>query len=476
MEPSSLNEFRMVIGGELVASATTLEVINPATERPIATVPDCTKAQLNGAVQAARTCFPRWRATPWAQRGDALRAMADKMLAHLEPLSELLMHEQGKPLLDARAEIARSAAWLRDTAALTLPKERRTSAAGRVYEIRHLPLGVIGAISPWNFPVSLSIWKIAPALLTGNTVVLKPSPYTPLTVLALGELFLDLLPPGVLNVVSGGNALGPLLTEHLDVDKIAFTGSTATGRAVLCSASATLKRVTLELGGNDPAIVLPGIDVEAVAPKIFWSAFRNAGQVCVASKRIYAHESIYDRLVAALAQLAEKNLPRPGNAEGATIGPVQNKRQYDRVRGMIEGVRAAGGRLIEPAAALPEMGYFIAPTLVDNPPDDWPIVREEPFGPVVPLLRYRDIEDAVRRANASEYGLGASIWGRDEAAAAAVAAQLETGTVWINSGAAIEPHIPFGGHKQSGLGVENGPEGLQEYTNVQVIAHSVKVA
>ena len=462
----------MSIDGTLVGSAQEFAVINPATEETVARAPDASEAQLDEAVNAARSAFPAWREMAWSDRANALRAMAERVLAHQDVLSDLLTQEQGKPLRDARGEIIRSAEWLNETASLSATEEQRISAAGRIHQVRHVPLGVIGAISPWNFPVSLAIWKIAPALLTGNTVVLKPSPYTPLTVLKIGELFLDLLPPGVLNVITGGDALGPLLTQHPGVDKIAFTGSTATGRAVMRSASATLKRLTLELGGNDPAIVLPDADVDVIASKLFWAAFRNAGQVCVASKRIYVHEAIYDQLIQALSKLAQENLPKPGHAENATIGPVQNKAQFERVRTLIESVRTAGGRLIEPAGVLPQTGYFIAPTLVDNPPEDWPIVQEEPFGPVVPLLRYSDIDDAITRANASPYGLGASVWGTDTDAATEVAARLEAGTVWINSGAAIDPVAPFGGHKQSGLGVENAREGLLEYTNIQVIAHS----
>lgn len=466
-------DYRMTINGELVDSDRTFAVIDPATEQTFAAAPDASDAQLNAAVDAARAAFPGWRAAPQSQRAKALEAMADALSAHQHLLSELLTQEQGKPLRDARAEIARSIDWLNQTARLSPPDDSRANASGRLHQVRRVPVGVVGAISPWNFPVSLAIWKIAPALLAGNTVVLKPSPFTPLATLRLGELFRPLLPAGVLNVISGGDALGPLMTQHTGIDKISFTGSTATGRAVMRSAAATLKKLTLELGGNDPAIILPDADVDAIAEKLFWSAFRNAGQVCVASKRIYVHDSLYDELKEALTRLAQANLPRAGCLEGATIGPVQNKAQFEKVRALIAATRAAGGKLIEPVGALSETGYFIAPTLVDNPPDDWPIVSEEPFGPVVPLLRYNEIDDAVARANASPYALGASVWGRDLERAAEVAERIEAGTVWINSAAMIDPLVPFGGRKQSGLGVEHGVEGLLEYTVPHVIAHGV---
>jgi acyl-CoA reductase-like NAD-dependent aldehyde dehydrogenase len=339
-----------------------------------------------------------------------------------------------------------------------------------VFETRHVPIGVVAAIAPWNFPMTLAIWKIAPALLTGNTVVLKPSPFTPLTSLKMGELFRDLLPPGVLNVVCGGDRLGPWLTEHPDIGKIAFTGSTATGRRVMQSASGRLKRITLELGGNDAAIVLPDVDVRETAAKLFWGAFRNSSQYCLATKRLYVHEAIYGEFAAALVDYARGVVVGDGAQPGTGLGPIQNRPQYERVKDLIADARRNGVRFLA-GGDIPEgKGYFVPVTILDNPPDAARSVVEEAFGPVLPLLRYRDVDEVVRRANDTDYGLGGSVWSRDLSLARSIARRLETGTVWINHIHAMSPDVPFGGRKQSGLGVENGQDGLLEYTNVQTVA------
>jgi len=314
------------------------------------------------------------------------------------------------------------------------------------------------------------VWKLAPALLAGNTVVLKPSPFTPLATLKLGELLCDIVPAGVINVVSGDDGLGPQLTAHPEVDKIAFTGSTATGKLIMQSAAGTLKRLTLELGGNDPAIVLPDVNVQEVAAQLFWAAFRNTGQVCIAAKRIYVHAEIYDAMRQALINVAEQVRIGPGDQQGVELGPLQNRRQFEQVTALLQRTRETGARVVTTGQQLPTRGYFMAPTFVDNPPDDAEVVVSEPFGPIVPLLSFQSIDEVVARANGTPYGLGASVWSSDIAAAAAVAERLECGIIWLNHAQALSPEAPFGGHKQSGLGVENGDEGLLEYTNLQAIA------
>jgi len=291
-----------------------------------------------------------------------------------------------------------------------------------------------------------------------------------LATLRLAELAAGIFPAGVVNVLSGGDALGPQLTAHEGIAKVSFTGSTATGRRVMASAASTLKRLTLELGGNDAAIVLPDVDVAKVARKLFMGAFLNSGQICIAAKRIYVHDSIYDAFAKAFAAIAAGAHVGPGPDERSLIGPVQNRPQYERVRKLIEDTRAAGHRFLAGGEVGQGPGYFIAPAVVDNPPDDARVVEEEPFGPIVPLLRYADIDEAVRRANASEYGLGASVWSQDVAQARAIAARLEAGTVWINTIHLLNPHAPFAGRKQSGLGVENGIEGLLEFSTPQTLA------
>lgn len=462
--------YSMTVDGRAETSVQTFDVLNPATEERIATVPDASLAQLNEAVAAARRAFAPWSETSLARRQAALLAMADRLEEYTEGFMRLLTREQGKPHADARAEVGRCVAWLRATAARDLPAARLDDGVGRVFETRHVPIGVVAAIAPWNFPMTLAIWKIAPALLAGNTVVLKPSPFTPLTSLKMGELFRDLLPPGALNVVCGGDRLGPWLTEHPGIDKIAFTGSTATGRRVMQSASGRLKRITLELGGNDAAIVLPDVDVRDTAAKLFWGAFRNSSQFCLATKRLYVHESIYDEFAAALVEHARGVVMGDGAQPGTGLGPIQNRPQYERVKDLIADAHRNGVRFLAGGDVPQGKGYFVPVAILDNPPDDARSVVEEAFGPVLPLLKYRDIDDVVQRANDSDYGLGGSVWSKDLALARSIARRLETGTVWINHIHAMSPDVPFGGRKQSGLGVENGLEGLLEYTSVQTVA------
>jgi aldehyde dehydrogenase (NAD+) len=462
-------DYTMTIDGQGVAGASTFPVINPANEQVIAQAPDCSREQLDLAVAAARKAFPKWRATPFEERRAALQAMAGAIFANLDGLKRLLTREQGKPYADAEFEVGGAGFFLQGTSTLELPVTVNEDSAERRSETRHTPIGVVGAISPWNFPVILAIFKLGPALLAGNTVVLKPSPFTPLTTLKLGEILRDVLPPGVLNVVTGGDALGPWITEHKGIDKVSFTGSTQTGRRVMQSASASLKRVTLELGGNDAAIVLPDVDVNKVAPELFWAAFRNNGQICIASKRTYVHKDVYEPLSKAIVDYAKTVKVGDGSEQGTLIGPIQNKQQYQRVKDLIADSKAQGHKFLLGGEDHDGPGYFVPLTILDNPPEDARIVNEEQFGPIMPLLKVDSIEEAIAKANASEYGLGGSVWSADTAKALAVGEQLETGTVWINETQHLSPTAAFAGHKQSGVGVENGVEGLLEYTNTQTI-------
>lgn len=463
------SQFTMTIGGQSVAGARVMPVIDPATEDVVAQAPDCSAVQLDQAVAAARHAFGAWRALSVQQRREHLATLPVVLQQHIEPLAQLLSREQGKPLVDARYELGACVHWLQAQAGLDLPVVVTENSAERRSETRRVPLGVVAALSPWNFPVLLAYWKVLPALLAGNTVLLKPSPYTPLTVLKIGELARELLPPGVLNVISGGDALGPLVTAHPDIDKVSFTGSTETGRRVMESASATLKRVTLELGGNDPAIVLPDVDVKTVAQQLFWSSFINNGQTCIAIKRIYVHRDIYAAMANAMVDIARSVKVGNGLEEGTQLGPVQNRKQFERLLSLLDDARAQGLRFLTGGEAPKGKGYFVPPTLVDNPPDDARIVREEVFGPVRSLLKFNDLDEAVTRANNSPYALGASVWSADVAKAQAVAERLEAGTVWINEAGYLSPATAFAGHKQSGIGTENGVEGLLEYTAAQTM-------
>lgn len=463
------SDFTMTIDGRGAPTPTTLPVRNPATDAVFAQAPDAGQQELDAAVAAARKAFPGWAATPIDERRAALKRIGAIINDNLQDLARLLVQEQGKPFADACGEIGGTAYWAIATSDLELPVDEKEGPYGRVVT-RYVPLGVVGGIVPWNFPIILSMFKIAPALLTGNTLVIKPSPYTPLTTLKIGELLREALPPGVLNIISGGDALGPLITAHPDINKISFTGSTETGKRVMASAAANMKRITLELGGNDAAIVLPDVDVPAITEKLFWSAFTNSGQICIATKRVYIHEDIYDQLSASLADYARTVNIGDGLDQGVRMGPVQNRAQFEKVKALIADARQnglkflAGGEVDESRA-----GYFLPVTLVDNPPEQARVVQEEAFGPVLPLLKYRDLDDAIARANASPFGLGGSVWSSDIDAAQAVADRLETGSVMINGGTAPSPLAPFAGHKESGLGAEGGVDGLLAYTNPKTV-------
>ena len=327
--------FSMIIDGRLVAADSLLDVIDPATGAVFAKAPNCSRNQLDAAVASAAIAFESWKSTDISVRRSALLSIAEVMEANTGRLSSLLTSEQGKPLADAAGEIAIAVARLRGAAALALPEAVVERTPGRHVRILRTPLGVVGAIAPWNFPISLAMQKVASALLAGNTVVLKPSPTTPLTTLLIGELVRHLVPPGVLNVVSGADPLGQWIAEHPGIAKISFTGSVETGRRVMASAARDLKRVTLELGGNDAVIIFPGVDVSAVVEKVFWASFRNAGQICIAAKRIYVHSAIYEEFRDALVAYARQIKVGAGAEPGVQIGPVQNLQQFRRTADLI---------------------------------------------------------------------------------------------------------------------------------------------
>jgi len=457
-------DFRMAIGGAMEPGPARLAVIDPATGAPFAEAPDADAAALDRAVAAARGAFPGWAATPHPDRAALVIALAAAVEDHAEAFARLLTCEQGKPLAEARREVLGLAAWLRGAAGMRLPVTVHEDSPARYSETRHVPIGVVAAIAPWNYPLLLAAFKLGPALVTGNCVVLKPSPFTPLATLKLGELAQTILPAGVLNVVSGSDALGPWLTAHPGIDKIAFTGSTATGKRVMASAADTLKRLTLELGGNDPAIVMHDVAPETIAPKLFWAAFGNAGQVCLATKRLYVHADIYEAVRDALVAFAARVRIGPGIDPASEMGPVNNRPQHRRLIDLIGQSHAAGHRFACGGTVPDVPGYCLPPAILDNPPEDAAIVQEEQFGPILPLLRFTDYADALARANAGPYGLGASIWAGDPEAGWRLGEGIRAGNVWINESRPLSPLVPFAGHGQSGFGTENGLEGMLEYT------------
>jgi acyl-CoA reductase-like NAD-dependent aldehyde dehydrogenase len=461
-------EYKLLIDGQAVDGASSFDVINPANAEPFARCPKADAAQVERAVAAAKAAFPAWSATPIDERAARVAILADRLEARASEFAALLTREQGKPLDQAMYEMMGSVFTLRAFAEMRPEtKTLRDEGGNRVIEHR-TPLGVVAAITPWNFPMILVMNKVGPALVTGNTMVLKPAPTTPLTTLLFGEICAEVLPAGVVNVICDQNDLGALLTNHPDVAKVAFTGSTATGKKVMASAAESVKRVTLELGGNDAAIVLDDVDPTLVARKVYDGAMANAGQICVAIKRAYVPEAMYDSFCDELARLAKETVVDDGAKQGAKVGPVQNAMQFEKVKALLDDARERG-TVLAGGAALDRPGYFIAPTIVRDLDDDAPLVREEQFGPVLPVLSYSDIDDVIARANDSEYGLGGTVWGADVARATDVAMRIDAGTVWVNQHLAIDANIPFRGTKQSGLGGELGQAGLHEYTQAHIV-------
>ena len=460
--------YELLIDGRMVKGDGTLEVVNPATEELAGTCSRASEAQLNQAVEAAQAAFPKWAATPIGERRAALEKIADIAMANAQELGQILTSEQGKPLKDAVSEAFGFGVFTKHFAAMDLPVEVLEDSDKRRVESHRMPLGVVGAIIPWNFPLVLVGFKLAPALLTGNTMVVKPAPTTPLATLRLAELIKDVLPPGVLNVIADANDLGSAMSAHPAIRKISFTGSTATGSKVMAGAAATVKRITLEMGGNDAGLVLGDVDPKEVAPKLFDAAFGNNGQICIALKRLYAHEDIYDSLCDELAAIAKAKKVGDGAHEGTELGPLQNENQYEKVKAILADA-ADKGTIIAGGAAKEGPGYFIEPTIVRDIAEGARLVDEEQSGPALPVIKYSDPEEALARINRCAEGLGGSVWSRDLDRAKSLAARLESGTVWINKHGELDPGIPFGGAKQSGFGTELGRAGVDEFTQRKVI-------
>jgi acyl-CoA reductase-like NAD-dependent aldehyde dehydrogenase len=465
-------KYEMTIGGETVTADSYTDIRNPAnTEEVVGQAPVGTKTHLDQAVDAAAKAFESWRYSSDKERADACNAIAQVCTENAEELAVLLTKEQGKPLggLGSQFEMGGCGAWAGYTASLSIAdKVIEDSAEKRIIQQR-VPLGVVGSITPWNWPVMIAIWHIVPGIRAGNTVVIKPSPFTPLSTLRLVELINEKLPAGLINVVSGGDELGAELTGHAGIDKIVFTGSIATGKKVMASAAERVAPVTLELGGNDAGIMLPGEDPSKFAEGMFFGSMINSGQTCGAMKRLYVHENDLDATAEALAGFAA-NIPMgDGMEEGSLLGPLQNERQFKRVIELVEDAKANGGTCVIGGEPMGGPNYFYPVTFVTGISDGVRLVDEEQFGPVLPIITYTDIEDAIQRANGLEFGLDASVWGSDAEETARVASRLEAGTVYVNKHAEIAPNVPFGGIKCSGLGVEFAEEGLAAYTSIKII-------
>jgi acyl-CoA reductase-like NAD-dependent aldehyde dehydrogenase len=466
-----MQQFDMYINAKPVQSGNTFDVINPATGSAFAQCQLGDVSHVQQAVAAAKAAFPAWSQTTDEERKALLHKLAAAIKANMPELMQLVTKETGKPLgglnnVGSGMEVGGSIGWTQYTAELQLPVDVIEDDASTV-TVNRKPLGVVASITPWNWPLMIAIWHVMPALRTGNTVVMKPSPFTPTSTLRFVQLASEILPPGVINVITGEGEVGAALTSHPDVNKIVFTGSTATGKRIMQSASAHLARLTLELGGNDAGIVLPDVDLDVVVPKLFAACFHNNGQTCAALKRLYVHESQYEAVCEKMAELAKSVIVGNGLEENTQLGPIQNKAQLDIVAALAASARADGGRFLAGGNAIDGPGFFFEPTIVADLTDGHRLVDEEPFGPIVPIIKYSDIEEVIARANRNEQGLGGSVWSSDTAKAAAIGSRMECGSVWINDHGGIRPDAPFGGVKQSGIGVEFGLYGLEEYTSIQ---------
>jgi acyl-CoA reductase-like NAD-dependent aldehyde dehydrogenase len=445
------------------------DVINPATGDVFDTCPDCTEEQLDNAVLAANQAFASWSVTSDEVRSNTLIKMADLIEENSKALAKLLTLEQGKPIKGLGAEFKVQVArdWLRANAAMSLENKVIEDSDERPATLIRKPVGVVASITPWNWPLMIAIWHIAPAIRVGCTVVLKPANNTPLSTLLMVDILNKALPTGVLNVITGD--VGHKLTSHSGIHKVIFTGSTPVGKTIMKNAANSLKRLTLELGGNDAAIVLPDVNVAEIAEGLFWGAFVNNGQTCLAIKRLFVHDDMYDEMCDALSQIATSMPMGDGLDEQNIFGPIQNENQYNRIIELVEDATNHGARIVCGGAPKKGKGYFYPLTIVANATEGMRLVDEEQFGPVLPIIKYSDIDQVIASANRCDMGLGGSVWAKDKEQARAIAVQLECGSVWINGHGQIMPHIPFGGIKQSGMGVEFGEEGLLEYTTSQAM-------
>jgi acyl-CoA reductase-like NAD-dependent aldehyde dehydrogenase len=459
----------MLIAGELVETRQVYEVSDPADGSIVGTAPECSPELVDQAMQAAEAAYrSRW-SEDLSWRREVMERCACLLDSSAQEIGVLTTREQGMPLHEAIGMAVRAARTFRRYAALELPRSTIQDDRDAHVDYERRPVGVVAAIKPWNVPVAMAVNAIAPAFRAGCTIVLKPSPYTPLGTLLLGEMLREVVPPGALNVVSGGAEVGRRMVEHPVPRAVTFTGSTATGKVVNTLAARDLKRTQLELGGNDAAVVLDDVDPAAIADRLFWSAFRNCGQICMAVKRVYVPQSLHDAVTEALVARARSVRVGHGLDPGTELGPVNNLPQWERVVQMLRAAAAAGGRVRSGDQRLPAKGHFLAPTIVTEITEGTSLVDEEQFGPVLPVMAYDTVDEAIERANDTTYGLGASVWSSDVGRAESVADQLEAGTVWINTHGVIGPRQPFGGWKWSGLGTENGVFSVEAFTETRAL-------
>ncbi|KAM0344932.1 hypothetical protein ACHAPU_007066 [Fusarium lateritium] len=465
--------FANTINGRSTIGSRLVQGRDPSSNNKLWDVPVASPEDIEDAISSARKAFSGWSKTPWSRRQEALITARDVLIENKESLATLLMKEGGKPIQFAHMEIEHAANFIQFNASQGPLKETVVQDDDELrLSIVEKPLGVVAAICPWNYPLVLALAKVAAALVTGNCIIVKPSPFTPYSILKVAELFQSVFPPGVLQALNGDNKIGPALCKHPGIDKISFTGSTATGKKIAEVAGSLLKPVTLELGGNNASIICPDVDPKIVAPQVAIGSFFNSGQLCVASKRIYVHEDIYDEFLEVMVNTVKdwKVGPTSTSEAGIMLGPVQNEMQYNIVKGFFQDSFQNGYKFAH-GSNFAESGnnLVIQPAIIDNPPDDSLVVTGEAFGPIVPLLKWKTEDEVIRRANNTLAGLGGAVWSNDIDNARKLADRIEAGTVWINSFEKPLPQAYLSGHKESGLGGEWGRKGLSVYSKAQAI-------
>ena len=458
----------MLVGGKSVTgTGDAVAVVNPTTEEVISEVRSASPQQVDEAVAAAKGAFKAWRATPASERGEMLHALSTWIAQQTNSLAETLTREGGKPLVENKDEMGWSAACFDFFAELGRTEKGRIVPSGEVGQLNLVikePYGVVGTIVPWNYPILLMAWKLAPALAAGNTVVVKPSPFTPLSTLELCRGFAELFPPGVINVVTGEAETGAALVANRDVAMVAFTGSVETGKAVMHAAADQVKKVHLELGGKDAFIVCDDVDLEVAAKGAVWAAYLNAGQVCTSAERFYVLPNVYDDFVSAFVQETEKLIVGDPMNDSTDIGPMVRSVQRDKVEAQVDAARSAGAKVLHGGdRAGFEKGFFMAPTVVVDVDETMELMTRETFGPVAPIAKVSSLDEAIERTNATEYGLGANVYTRRLDYMLKAMDEIEAGTVWFNDPLTDNEAAPFGGMKSSGIGRELGPEGLEDF-------------